>query len=232
MSYRHELQLGGATALSGGVLTFAGNVFHPREPGQLDSAANLFDVVVRHRIWAADHLAIAIGLALLLNGLHELSRSIHNQPSAAWARFAWHMAILGGVFGLALMLTEAVAVTSLAEAWNRSAGGDKELLLAAGNAVFELSLTFSVGGMMFFFGAAPALYGIAMLQSSEYRRWTGWVGVVTGLIGFAAAGIQVISGESGLAFYVLFPIASIASTLWITYLGVRMWRMSQTVIPH
>ncbi len=226
MSQRHELRLGGAAAFAGGMLTFAGNIFHPREPGQLDSAANLFDVVVRHRMWAADHLVIAIGLAILLNGLRELSRSIQDQPGATWARFAWHMAILGAVFGLALMLTEAVAVTSLAHAWNRSTGEDKELLLAAGNAVFELSLTFSVGGMLFLFGAAPVLYGVAMLHSTRYRPWTGWVGLVSGLIGFAAAGIQVMSGESWLAFYVLFPIASIAITLWVTYLGFRMWRMA------
>jgi hypothetical protein len=50
--------------------------------------------------------------------------------------------------------------------------------------------------------------------------------VLFGLIGLAAAGIQVISGESWLAFYVLFPIASIAIILWIIYLGFQMWRMA------
>jgi hypothetical protein len=38
--------------------------------------------------------------------------------------------------------------------------------------------------------------------------------------------IQVMSGDSWLAFYVLFPIASIGVTVWITYLGFRMWRMA------
>ncbi len=224
MSQRHALRLGGATALAGGVLTFVGNVFHPREPGQLDSAAHLFEVVVHRQTWATDHFVIAIGLALLLHGFYGVTQSIRHQPGAAWASFAWHMAIIGVVSGIALMLTEAVAVTSLAHAWNTSAGADKDLLLAAGNAVFELSLTFSVGGMLFLFGAAPILCGIAMLRSMEYSAMTGWIGVVFGLIGFGAAGIQVMSGESWLAFYVLFPIASIAITLWITYLGFHMWR--------
>ena len=57
-----------------------------------------------------------------------------------------------------------------------------------------------------------------------------------GLVGIAAAGIQVISGESWLPFYVLFPIASIAITLWIIYLGIQwiiylgiqMWWMAAT----
>jgi hypothetical protein len=226
MSQRHVLRLGAATAFGGGILTFVGNIFHPREPGQLDSAANLFGVVTRHQMWTADHFVIAIGIALLLHGFYGLTQSIRTEPGAAWARFAWHMALVGVVFGLALMLTEAVAMTSIARAWDSHSGNEKDLLLAAGNAVFELSLTFSVGGMLFLFGAAPVLYGVAMLRSTEHRGWTAWIGVVFGLVGLAAAGIQVMGGRSWLAFYVLFPIASSAITLWIIYLGLRMWRMA------
>jgi hypothetical protein len=40
MSQRHVLQLSGAAAFGGGILTLVGNIFHPREPGQLDSAEN------------------------------------------------------------------------------------------------------------------------------------------------------------------------------------------------
>ncbi len=166
MPQRHALRLSGAAAFAGGVLTFVGNIVHPREPGQLDSAANLFDVAVRNHTWAADHVVIAIGLALVLHGFYGVTQSIRNDPGAEWAHFAWHMAVIGTVLGLALMLTEAVAVASLAHAWQGSVGGEKDLLLAAGTAVFQLSLTFSVGGMLFLFGAAPVSYGVAMLTSS------------------------------------------------------------------
>lgn len=230
MSQRHVVRLGAATALGGGTFTLAGNIFHPRAPGQLDSAANLFGVVVHTESWATDHFVIAIGLALLLQGFYGLTQSIRSEPAASWARFGWHMALVGVVMGLALMLTEAVAVTSLAHSWNRSSGTERDLLLAAGNAVFELSLTFSVGGMLFLFGAAPVLYGVGILCSTEYRAWTGWIGVLFGLVGLAAAAIQVITGESWLTFYVLFPISSIAITLWIIYLGLRMWRMAAITI--
>ena len=126
------------------------------------------------------------------------------------------------------MLTEAVAMSSIARAWASHSGDEKALLLAAGTAVFELSLTFSVGGMLFLFGAVPVLYGVAMWRSTEHPGWIAWIGVLFGLVGLAAAGIQVMSGASWLAFYVLFPIASIGITLWITYLGFRMWRMAST----
>ena len=228
MSQLHVLRLGGATAIGGGTLTLVGNILHPREPGQLDSAANLFGVVLHTETWPADHLVIAIGLALLLHGFYALTQSIRSEPAAPWARFGWHMAIVGVVMGLALMLTEAVALNSIAHSWNRSSGTERDLLLAAGNALFELSLTFSVGGMLFLFGAAPVLYGVAMLRGTEHRAWAGWIGVLFGLVGLAAAAIQVISGESWLTFYVLFPISSIAITLWTIYLGVWMWRMARS----
>ena len=125
MSQRHELRLGAATASSGGILTLVGNILHPREPGQLDSAANLLGVVLRNEMWAGDHFVLAIGLALLLHGFYGLTRSIRSEPGAAWARFAWHMAIVGVIFGIALMLTEAVAVTSIARAWDSRTGARK-----------------------------------------------------------------------------------------------------------
>jgi hypothetical protein len=87
----------------------------------------------------------------------------------------------------------------------------------------------SVGGMLFLFGAATILYGVAMLRGGEYRAWTGWVGVLIGLVGLASAGIQMMTGESRATFYVLFPVASIAITLWITYLGFGMWRTAEKV---
>jgi hypothetical protein len=121
-----------------------------------------------------------------------------------------------------------LAISSLARAWASHSGDEKDLLLAAGNAVFELSLTFSVGGMLFLFGAAPVLYGAAMLQSTEHRGWIAWIGLLFGLVGLAAAGIQVMSGASWLAFYVLFPIAAIGITLWMIYLGFRMWSMASS----
>ena len=82
--------------------------------------------------------------------------------------------------------------------------------------------------MLFLFGVTPALYGIAMLRSTEHRAWVGWVGVFSGMVGLAAAAIQVMSGQSWLAFYILFPFASIATTLWIIYLGFCMWRVAAT----
>jgi hypothetical protein len=92
--------------------------------------------------------------------------------------------------------------------------------------VFELSLTFSVGGMLFLFGAARVLYGVAMLRSTEHGGWIAWIGVLFGIVGLAVAGIQVMSGVSWFAFYVLFPNASIGITLWMTHLGLRMRRMA------
>ena len=65
-----------------------------------------------------------------------------------------------------------------------------------------------------------------MLPGVDYRASTGWVGVLFGLVGLVAAGIQMLTGESSVTFYVLFPVASIAITLWTSFLGFQMWRMA------
>jgi hypothetical protein len=76
-------------------------------------------------MWTADHFVIAIGLALLLHGFYGLMQSISSEPGARWARFAWQMAFVGVVFGLALMLTEAVAMSSMARAWASHSGDER-----------------------------------------------------------------------------------------------------------
>ena len=213
-------------AIGGGAIALVGNILHPRESGQLDDAESLLDVASRSSVWVADHFVILSGLLLLLGAFHGLTRSITGEPGRTWARFAWGVAIIGVVFGLALMLTEAVAMAKLADTWAGSSGAEKDLALAAGSAVFELSLTLFAGGMLFFFGATPVLYGVAMLGSDDYPSPLGWAGVVFGSASVVAGAIQVFTGFTTTFFIVLFPIVSVAITLWIIYTGVVMWRKS------
>jgi len=230
MPERHPLRTGAVAAIGGGLLALIGNILHPREPGQLDNAASLFEVVAHTRIWVADHFLISIALALLLNGFSALTRSITGERGSAWAGFAWNIAVIGIVFGLALMLTEATAVPALAEQWSNGSGPEKDLALAAGSAIFELSLTFSIGGMLFLFGLAPVLYGVAILTSHSYRPWLGWLGAVFGSVNVAGATIELFTGEPALTFFVLFPLAAIVITLWIIYLGVLMWQRAEPTL--
>ncbi|HZD72115.1 MAG TPA: hypothetical protein VFA45_25335 [Actinomycetes bacterium] len=227
MPPRRALRIGAVAAVGGGTLALAGNILHPREPGQLDDAESLLAVAARSDIWVIDHLVILIAVTLLLLALYALSRSFTGEPARSWARFAWAMAAVGGVFALALMLAEATAMAALADTWANGSGTERDVALAAGSAIVELSLTLSVGGMLFLFGAAPLLFGLAMLNSDDYGPWLGWVGVLFGSLGVVTGVMQVLTRLATLTQFVLFPIAAVAITLWIVYLGVLMWRKSR-----
>ena len=223
----HTLRPGAIAAIAGGLLTLAGNVLHPREPGQLESAANLFSVVAHSSTWVSVHTLLTFSLVVLLLGFRTLTRSISRERGAPWAGFGLSVATLGTVFGVALMLTEATAVVAAADRWALASGQEKELALSAGSAVFELSLTFSVGGMLLLFGLTPLLYGIAILVGRDYPAWLGWAGALFGSASVAGAIVQLLAGDPAPAFYVLFPVAAIGTTVWISWLGVLMLHRTQ-----
>jgi hypothetical protein len=223
------LRIGGVSAIVGGVLVLVGNIVHPREPGQLDDASALLEVIVDSEIWVADHLMIMIAMTLLLGAFYGVTHSITSGPGVVWAHLAWGMSIVGVGLGVAFMLTEAVAMAGLAETWAASSGNEKDLALAAGNALFHLSLALAAGAPLFLFGATPVLVGLAMLGSIEYPSWLGWVGVILGFIAVAGGLVQILTGVTSQTGLVLVPIGIVTVTLWILYLGVVMWRRSATV---
>jgi len=229
MSQRHALRIGAVAAVFGGTMLVVGNIIHPREPGQLNDAETLLTVVAGSPIWVADHVVIMIALALLLGAFYGLTHSITGESGTAWARLAWGVSLIGVGLGVAFMLTEIVAMPALANAWANNSGAEKELVLAAGSAIFQLSLALSAGAALFLFGAAPLLYGVAMLRSDDYASWLGSVGVIFGSVSTVASVIQLFTGVTTLTGLVLVPIGIVVVTLWIIYLSVVMWRRSGQV---
>jgi hypothetical protein len=229
VSQRLLLRIGGVAGIIGGILTLAGNVAHPRESGQLDDAETLVRVVADSRVWVADHLIIMIGITMLLGAFFGLTHSITSETGRTWAFLAWGVAIIGVGLGIAFMLTEAIAMTALAEIWAASSGIDRDIALGAGSALFQLSLALSTGAALVLFGVAPVLVGRAILASNDYASWTGWVGLVAGAMGVAANLIQSFSGVSTQSGLVLVPIVIVAVTLWMVYLGASMLRRAAKV---
>jgi hypothetical protein len=230
MSERQVLRVGAGGAILGGFLILLGNIIHPRESGQLDDPGTLLEVVSNSSVWVVDHLVIMIGIAVLLAAFFGVTHSITGGAGMVWAQLAWGVSILGVGLGVTFMLTEATAMSALAETWATSAGPEKDLALAAGNALFEISLTLSTGAALVLFGAAPVLVGKAILGSGQYPSWLGWVGLIVGFIGIGANLVPLVTGRTTQTGLVLVPLAIVLATLWIIYLGVLMWRRSGTAV--
>jgi len=223
---RSTLRLGGMSAMVGGALLLVGNIAHPRESGQLADAESLLEVAAGSRLWVIDHFVLLLAVSLLLTGLYGLSRSFTSAAARSWAQLAWSFSIVGVVFAAALMVTEATALAKVADEWTTATGTARDVALAAGGALFELSLVFGAGGMLFLFGATPLLFGLAILADEDHPRWTGWSGIAFAAIALLAFTVQVVAGETTLALFTLFPVAAIGVTLWIIYLGARLLKRS------
>src|SRR5919106_501567 len=117
----------------------------------------------------------------------------------------------------------------VADAWAQNP--DDPALLAAGEAVVQISLALFTAVIGASFGVTPIAFGLAILASGAYARGFGWVSIAAGGLGFVTAMIQFLAGPSNLTAAVLFPIASLSFTLVAFVLGVQLWRRSETPAP-
>lgn len=223
MSQHDTARIGGVGAVAGGILIVAGNALHPREPGQLDDAETLLDVAAGSQSWVVVHVVILLGITLLLVGFYGLTNSIADSGDSV-ARLAWAMAIVGATGGIAFMLLEIVAVPAVAETWAASTGAETLPAMAAGDAVFQISLALSSAAPFFLFGIAPALCGVAMFRIERFPRWVGLAGILFGSLAVAATLLHLLTGGTTVTGLVLVPIGIVGTTLWMVYIGVAMLR--------
>jgi hypothetical protein len=72
-------------------------------------------------------------------------------------------------------------------------------------------------------GLAPALIGLAMLQTRAYATWVAAVGIVGGLI-CAAVGIANLLIEDQAKLNLVFLIGSLLVTVWVIAAGLLLSR--------
>ncbi len=216
------LKAGAGAAIVGSILGFIFNILHPRGPG-FEGDAHL-RVVAGSEIWVFDHYMLFWAVGISVVGLIVIGLSFDQQPAASWGRIAAGWAVISGAVGMVLLMIDGVALRVAAEAAGQSPQG-----LAAASAVDEITLSLFTGLMLTFFGVTPVLYGIAVLTSAEHPGWLGYLAVASGLVGLLAGSISYLDGVSALTANVLFPIGSVAFTLWGLLMGVRLWKRSGEV---
>ncbi|HWD44914.1 MAG TPA: hypothetical protein VHM23_14610 [Actinomycetota bacterium] len=208
-----ELRVGAAAGIVGALLGLVGNLIHPATPvGDPEGVAR---TIASSGIWVPGHLAIVVGLVLMLGGLLAIGRSIQGGLPGALARLGTAAAVAGVAVGLILVTLDGLAAKQLAEAWASAPPGERaaalRVLLASETMNFALAALFN----LLFAGVTFVLYGLAMAWSRRYPGWLGWVAVVAGVGSLAAGLVQAVVGEPTTLSRVLTIIFPTVITLWL-----------------
>lgn len=200
-------------------MLLAGNVLHPREPGQLDNVVNFLDAVATSGMWVVVHTVLLIGITLLLCAYLGAASSLSEDQDSFWPQLGSGLAVVGGGLGVLFMLTEATAVQAIAADWAATSGDARQFAVAAATPLFHLSLTLSTAAAIFLFGLAPLAIGQALRTSGTYPAWLGRAGILVGLISVGANLFQVFSSMTTTSALILVPIGIAGATVWLISLG-------------
>ena len=112
---RGILRVGSYAGIAGALLGLVGNLLHPATP--IWDPEGVARTIADSRLWVPDHLAIVLGLILMLGGLVAIAHSLQDGLPAALARLGSVAAVAGITIGLILVTLDGLAAKGIAEAW-------------------------------------------------------------------------------------------------------------------
>jgi hypothetical protein len=199
----------------GAVLAIVFNILHPRssDVGVAATAALARD----EGIWELDHyiLGWTVGLALL--AFIVIAQSMSGEPSHSWASVALWFSIGSSALLFVAITIDGFAIAQAAETSPELA----ETMAHVGQGVF-------VAAVGSFFGLLPVLFGLAVLTGDDYPSWLGWLAVGSGLLGVVTSTMIFFDGVTETSGNVLFPITSVAFTVWIGSMSYLLWQKNGT----
>jgi hypothetical protein len=221
----HLMRIGAVAGIVGALIGMIGNLIHPATPsGDPEGVAR---AIAGSDIWIADHVAIVVGLILMLGGLAAISRSIEVQDGLphALSQLGYGAAIVGLTVGLILVSLDGIAAKHLADEWASAPAGSEKataLRLVTSEETFNFALAALFN--IVFAGVTFILYGLAVAWSQMYPRWMGWVVVVAGAGSVVVGSIQAYIGESTSITRGLTIVFPTVITLWLARMGFLVLR--------
>lgn len=215
-------RIGGTAAACGALLGFVGNLIHPVTP--MDDPEGVARVIADSGAWIVIHLAIVIGIMLMLGGLVAIHHSIRGGIAEVLARFGLVAGIAGITVGLILVTLDGVAAPQLAEEWAAASPDQQATALALVHVQETLNFALASLFNMLFAGATFILFGLAVALSDVYPRWLGWIVTAAGVGSIAAGLIQAFTGEPSDASRLLTIIGPTVITFWLLAMGILLIR--------
>ncbi|HYF11444.1 MAG TPA: hypothetical protein VEC09_04005 [Actinomycetota bacterium] len=219
---RSVVRLGAAAAIVGALLGAVGNLVHPVTPiGDPEGVAR---VIAESGGWVPIHLAIVIGIVLMVGGLVAIREMIDGGLAGALARLGLVAGVVGGTIGLVLVILDGVAARQLAEEWAAAPAGQRTTAL--GLVHLNETINFALASLfnLVFAAATFILFGLAVVLSPRFPGWLGWVAVAAGVLSIGAGIVQAAVGEPTDASRVLTIIGPTVITAWLLLMGILMLR--------
>lgn len=222
------LRLGSAAGVVGAVIAMVANLLHPQTPaGDPEGVAR---AIVQSDIWVAGHLALVVGLILILGGLAAISHSIQGGVAGALSRLGYAGAIAGITVGLILVTLDGLAAKHLALQWAAAPAGEAAIALRLVQAEEIINFALAALFNILFAGVTFILYGLAVAFSPRYPRWIGLIVVLAGA-GSVIVGLnQAYAGESTSATRILTIIFPTIITLWLAGMCAILFRSASSPV--
>jgi hypothetical protein len=216
------IRIGAWAGIAGSLLAMIGNLLHPATPiGDPNGVAR---TIAESGIWTADHLAIVLGLILMLGGLIAIGRSITDGVPGALAWLGQVAAVAGITVGLITVIVDGVAAKHLADAWEAAPPDEEAAALRV--VLGEETINFALAALfnIVFAGVTFILFGLAVAWSDRFPRWSGWIVVVAGVGSILVGLLQAFAGESTTVSQILTIIFPTIITLWVVVMDVVVLR--------
>lgn len=214
-------RIAGALFIAGATVGLVGNALHPHT-ADLDGAATVASIA-QNGAWVPIHLAIITAIMLIIGGLVALTEHLADTPGGPFARLGLAGALLGGAVVTVSTAIDGFVMKALSVSPEPPAT-DAAMALRVSLAVKEVDFGIWSIGMLVFFGAAFACFGMAVVASRRYPRWFGWIAVLGAGGSAVAAVLQIAAYGEVQAAETIFLLSSLVLTLWTLALGIGMWR--------
>lgn len=222
---RWTFLIGGMAAVLGSLLGMVGNLIHPATP--INDAVGVAQAIADADDWLVIHMAIVVGIILMLGGMIAIVYSLRGDLAEALGRFALAATVAGVAVGLILVIVDGVAARQLAEEWVLAP--PEESFVALRLAAMNETMNFALASLfnILFAGVAFILLGFAVTASDGYPRWFGLVAVLAGFESIVAGLIQAESGSPVDTARVLTIIGPTLITFWLFAMGVLLIRKAR-----
>lgn len=217
------LRIGAICAVTGTLGYLALFLSHGDLPDQTAESALAW---VAGKPLAALHLGIILCFLLWVGALIALGSSLVEGTSWALGQLGSAAAVVGATLLAVHYRIDGPALEQVADAWAGAAGAEREQLLARG----DLVILMTGGGFPLYvallLGLPFILFGIAVILSSAYPSWLGWLGAGAGAVAFVVGTTNFV----GLEFppIQLFVLSVFLLDVWMIAMGVLMWRRATT----